>query len=241
MRIIHTPKRLRQPAPSECPFHKRREGLPSDIPPAIAELPCDERGYPVPYFVQWIDGKPDFRITDATRIRACKLAGLCWVCGKPLGETFSFVIGPMCAVNRTTAEPPSHHDCADWSARACPFLTKPQMKRREDEVSDENAGNVSGFAIRRNPGVTLVWATNHWEEFSDMRGGKLIKIGPPLGVKFYREGRIATRAEIIESIESGLPLLEAMCEQEATAHDRLEAHEELRAKTRLAFKLLPAA
>jgi hypothetical protein len=35
------------------------------MPARFARLPADERGYPVPKFVEWIDGKPDFRCVDS--------------------------------------------------------------------------------------------------------------------------------------------------------------------------------
>jgi len=34
-----------------------RESLPS-LPLAMRGLPRDHRGYPVPWFVAWVDGKP---------------------------------------------------------------------------------------------------------------------------------------------------------------------------------------
>ena len=36
-----------------------------DLPPLprrFLGLPIDDRGYPVPWFVHWVDGKPDFRL-----------------------------------------------------------------------------------------------------------------------------------------------------------------------------------
>jgi hypothetical protein len=230
-RIPLTKHGYRAPAPSQCPYHKLRAELPADIPPAIAALPRDSRGYPVPYFVQWIEGEPDFRIIDPAKLRACKVAGLCWVCGKPLPERYAFVIGPMCAINRTSQEPPSHLECANWSVRACPFLTKPQMKRREDELTEKYEGNVAGFGIKRNPAVSLIWEANHYELFQDGKGGELVHIGPPLAISYWKEGRPATRAEVMESITSGLPLLEEACQMEATPALREEAHRELKAKT----------
>jgi hypothetical protein len=233
---------FRQPSASECPHHALRQGLPIDMPLGIAALPRDERGYPVPYFVQWIDGKPDFRIIDPSKIRACKLASLCWVCGKPLGDLFAFVIGPMCAINRTSAEPPSHIDCARWSVRACPFLTKPQMKRREDELTEQYEDNVPGFGLKRNPEVSMVWETNFYELFQDGRGGELVKIGPPESISYWKEGRLATREEILHSIETGIPLLAEACDLEETPELRAEAHAALREKTEEAIRtLLPAA
>lgn len=227
---------------SGCPFHNTpalRAELPQPLPPRIARLPVDERGYPVPFFVQWLDGKPDFRIIDSRRMKACKVGGLCWVCGQGLDDTFAFTIGPMCAINRTTQEPPSHLECAEYSVKACPFLTRPHMKRREDEFTEQFEDNVPGMGLKRNPGVTCIWVTNHYEDFSDGKGGVLIHIGPAHSVSWWREGRTATRDEIMESIGSGIGFLRTACDDEAP-ENRADAHAELTRWTEIALKLLPA-
>jgi hypothetical protein len=74
----------------------RRE-LP-DLPPRIAKLPVD-RGYPVPWFVAWVDGKPEFRVMDHRRLVRAIKESRCWVCGQKLGAIRAYVLGPMCAVN----------------------------------------------------------------------------------------------------------------------------------------------
>jgi hypothetical protein len=51
----------------------------------MSDLPVDERGFPVPWFVAWFDGKPEFRAMDGLKwIRAVR-EHLCWVCGGRLG------------------------------------------------------------------------------------------------------------------------------------------------------------
>src|SRR5437764_29347 len=97
------------------------------LPSRLKLLPVDERGFPVPWFVAWIDGKPDFRVVDQRKMAIAVSEKRCWVCGDFLGRYMAFVIGPMCAVNRVSSEPPSHRECAEFSVRACPFLTKPKV------------------------------------------------------------------------------------------------------------------
>src|SRR5688500_69447 len=105
------------------------------IPSAIAKLTRDERGYPVPWFVSWLDGKPEFRVADASKFRLALRERRCWVCGertkrrKDNWPDLTFVLGPMCTITRTTAEPPCHFECAEFSAMACPFLSMPKAKR----------------------------------------------------------------------------------------------------------------
>lgn len=188
------------------------------LPRRMAALPTDERGYPIPWFVDWLDGKPEFRAMDLRKfVRAVK-EKLCWVCGERLGVNHVFVAGPMCGINRTSSEPPCHQDCAVWSAQNCPFLSMPRMVRRESDMPAE-AQDAAGFGIKRNPGVCMLWYTRNYEVYrtgADGAGqaGYLITMGEPERIEWIREGRAATRAEVQESIDSGLPNLEAVARLE---------------------------
>lgn len=186
------------------------------MPRRMQGLPIDDRGYPVPWFVKWLDGKPEFRAADGTKFRRAIREKLCWVCGERLGIHVCFVAGPMCGINRTSSEPPSHAECARWSARNCPFLNNPHQVRREDKVLD-NAHlreNSAGMALTRNPGVAMLWHTRQFEVFNDGRNKPLIQMGEPESVEWWACGRPATRAEVQASIDSGLPNLEAIARTE---------------------------
>lgn len=233
-----------------------------DIRPELPEMPKrvamlrTHRGYPVPWFVGDVDGEPDFRVIRPGGIEMAWVHKRCWVCGQSTGKHIAFVIGPMCAVNRVSAEPPSHVDCADFAARACPFLSRPHMTRREGGIP-EDANEPAGIALKRNPGVALVWIT----QFGGPRNrvikresgltdflskielephpfpandGILFHVGEPSETRWYAEGRAATREEVMASIDSGMPLLEA----EAEIQDG--AIKALRAAHARALELVPA-
>ena len=110
------------------------------IPDRIAKLPKDERGYPVPFFVQWFDdfgnptnwgvGVPDQRVADERKLYECRDKKLCWICGQPLTYWIAFIGGPMSCKNRTFSDGPMHVECAEFSAVACPHLAHPGAKRR---------------------------------------------------------------------------------------------------------------
>jgi len=175
------------------------------VPARVAMLPKDSRGYPVPWFVAWIDDVPDFRVIAAGKVADAFNKNLCWICGQPKGIYHSFVIGPMCAVTRTNSEPPSHLDCAKFAAKACPFLTKPRMKRNEKDLPEDHI-KAAGNPISRNPGCACVWVTKTYSPFQ-VSNGVLFKMGDPEAAYWYAEGRTATREEVQASITSGLPLL----------------------------------
>jgi hypothetical protein len=185
------------------------------LPRSMAKLPL-ARGYPVPWFVDWIDGKPEFRAMDPNKYVRAIRESLCWVCGDKNHISKVFLAGPMCGINRTSAEPPCHPECARWSAINCPFLSNPMMARREDELVNNTVlrDQAPGFVITRNPGVTMLWFTRSFELFPDGKGRYLIQMGAPVAVEWYREGRRATRDEVQESIDNGLPSLEAMARTE---------------------------
>lgn len=186
-----------------------RKSLPP-LPPRIAALKVDDRGYPIPWFVKWIDGKPDFRVIDHEKmIKAVKFSR-CWICGEMMGSTFCFVSGPIAAINRASGEPPSHTECGDFAARACPFLILPRAKRREAGLPEE-AKDLPG-AIKRNPGVACVWITKGYGISRNV-----FRIGDPVEVRWYAEGRQATRAEVAQSVEGGLSELRVIAEQEGEA------------------------
>lgn len=202
-----------------------------DMPERVRRLPRDARGYPVPWFVTWFDGKPDFRVADAEKVGRAYHRRLCWTCGDPLGRWFTFVIGPMCAVNRVSSEPPSHHSCARFAARGCPFLALPKAERRENNLPD-GVAEPPGIFITRNPGVTALWTTHTYKPFNASNSGVLFEVGEPKSVEWFALGRAATRAEVMHSIETGMPTLLELCTSD-------EGRDELHAAHRDALTLLP--
>lgn len=218
------------------------------LPRYMKALAIDHRGFPVPWFVTWFKdgqptdygvGEPDFRVVDPAKIARAVKQSLCWVCGGKMGAYKAFVIGPMCAVNRTISEPPSHLECAHFSARVCPFLSQPRMRRNEKELPSHDG--MPGVGLKRNPGVACVWVTKTFTAFraggeGGSRDGVLFRLGDPESVEWWAEGREATQAEVVSSITSGFPSLLEPAEQEG-----LPALRELGAYVQRAIPLLPAA
>lgn len=209
------------------------------MPPRIARLPRNNVGYPIPWFVATLpDGSRDFRIAGQEQHINAMRFRLCYICGGPLGSYGAFVIGPMCAVNRISAEPPGHRDCAVYSAQVCPWLATPQMRRRETSLPDDKIP-PAGHAILRNPGVALVWVTREWRHFRPGMGapGWLSSLGEPTELRWYSQGRTATRDEILTSMESGLPALQKACQLDDDPDDSLRM---LDGQYRRALTLVPA-
>jgi hypothetical protein len=208
------------------------------VPRRMAHLPVAPSGYVVPWFVSKLDdGSYDFRAFDWIKLQRAMKQKLCWLCGQSVGRRLAFVIGPMCMVNRVTSEPPSHRDCAEYAVRACPFLTQPRMRRNAVDLP-EGAHAPAGEHLDRNPGAVAIYVTLDYRPFRPDKGkaGFLFELGAPIDIAFYREGRQATRAEVLESIDSGMPKLREMAFKQGYG-----ALSQLERQYTEARKLLPAS
>jgi hypothetical protein len=183
------------------------------VPISMCSLPVDpDRAYfPVPWFVAWIDGKPDYRVIEAGKIVQAVKGDLCWLCGKKIGPVKAFVLGPMCTLNRTISEPPSHTECAEFALRVCPFLTQPKMRRNAKGLPEDRI-EAAGMGLDRNPGAYALWQTAGYRVFRPHVGadGVLFSVGDLIALSWWCEGRAATREEVLTSIDSGLPSLMEM-------------------------------
>lgn len=213
------------------------------LPPRIATLPKDHRGFPVPWFVQWMEGgrpcavgtgEPDFRVIDTEKFRIAMRSPRCWICGQPMGVHRVFAIGPMCSINRIISEPPSHRECSEFAVKACPFLANPRMRRNEKNLPEH--GEIPGFHLDRNPGAICLWETPTYKPFRPHNGGVLFKLGEPTRVDWYALGRPATREQVMASIEGGYPELMKLAEMEGGS-----AVAELARAREMAMKYLPRA
>jgi len=208
-----------------------RKTLPP-LPPRMYALPRDHRGFPVPWFVQFMpDGKPDFRILNTQHLYRAVNEKRCWICGDYLGVHLAFVLGPMCAINQINAEPPSHLDCALFAVKACPFLIEPRMRRNTKNMPEHLP--APGIHLDRNPGATCVWVTRSYKPFK-ADDGILFSIGKPEQIYWFAEGRPALRCEVETSIEGGLPSLKKLAEQEGP-----KAMRELDERLKRLHRLLP--
>ncbi|MGV9913430.1 hypothetical protein [Streptomyces tendae] len=214
-------------------MHSATEHNPAVVPvPArLARGPRDRHQRVVPWFVGYVDGQPDHRLVRPGGIRDAVRFGLCFLCGDHLGTYQTFIVGPMCVTNRVSAEPPAHKDCAQYAAQACPFLTHPHMRRRDN--LPENTVAPDGTMDPRNPGVCVTWTTRSWAK---KPGRQLFSFGDPTEVTWWREGRPATYREALDAFVSGLEVLKAEADKD---HDPERAHASLAEQYERALSYLP--
>jgi len=130
-----------------------------EIPSFLSHLKTDARGYPVPYFVPWINGKPDFRMISKQCLLECVERKLCGICGKKLHEYQYFITGPIGLSNGTHSDPPAHRDCCEYSLQVCPHLhfEKADRNDRGNEYKEAVQLNKSGI-LTKSPELYLIKA-----------------------------------------------------------------------------------
>jgi hypothetical protein len=111
------------------------------------------------------------------------------------------------------------------------------MVRREDALinNERLQAESAGTALTRNPGVALVWVTDSYLPFK-AGNGYLIRMGEPHRTIWYCEGRPATRAEVVHSIETGLPSLMELAQRQDEEDHNADAVRELE-RARTAFEV----
>ena len=110
------------------------------MPPRIARLPRDSRGYPIPWNVlRASDGTPFFTINDDTKASKAIRLGLCPICGGELGRWRWFVGGPRSAFDPHGwyLDLPGHRECMEYALQACPYLATPKYLGRVDVIHPE--------------------------------------------------------------------------------------------------------
>lgn len=134
-------------------------GLSLDIPVFLSHLKVDQRGYPIPFFVSYIDGKPEFRYMDHVRQEMIIENKLCHICGKKLNKDYNyFISGPIGFKNKISSDAAMHRECAEFSLLACPHLHLQNAERREnDELGKEITNNADPILIKEKP-QTLILA-----------------------------------------------------------------------------------
>jgi len=205
------------------------------LPGRMMHLPRDKRGYIVPWFVQWLNSEPVFPAFDPDKWRLAVKQGRCWVCGGHMGRWMTFVVGPMCTINRVSAEPPSHIECAEYSAKVCPFLANPNMRRvPHEKVPGGEMIQPGGLMEDRNPGLMALWRTRKMAILPTATG-PLVQMGDPSQIDWWYRGRMATPYEIHEGFETGAAVLR----RRAVEIDGEDALPEINRLTARARKLLP--
>lgn len=160
-----------------------------DIPEALAHLKIDERGYPIPFFVSRPNGKPDFRLLDATKYDLCITKKLCAICGKKVHPgSYYFISGPIGLQNKTCTDSAMHRVCAEFSLKVCPHMYFEKAEYRDGGAKDLVPENP--FHLQTKPTELFLVKAKKFEPFK-REGYSMIKFWPVSTERYiYENGKL---------------------------------------------------
>lgn len=158
------------------------------LPALMKALPMDERGYPIPYFVPIVNGKPEFRYQDSEKRDICLKRKVCSICGKKLyNKSYWFISGPLGLRNRISSDAPMHEDCARYSVNVCPHLVYAKAQCRSDPAfADPNI-------VRAHPDTIILIKADRYETES-YYGKVYIRFRPVFTERYtYQDNRLTLK------------------------------------------------
>lgn len=171
------------------------------VPPRMASLAVDHRGYPVPYFVKIINGEPDFRVLDLDRLYRCANLDLCQICGTKHDKIVWFVAGPTFVMNQSSAEPPMHRECAEYALKTCPFMLYPKAERAKKALPEDAGFNYSlGNVVLKKPPVFAMCGTEHYSTSCNEERGLYFQAGDFVEVDWWAAGLKVGRGQALEGL-----------------------------------------
>lgn len=150
------------------------------------------RGFPVPWFVAYVDGKPDFRMIDPKKMQYALEQDKCFVCGKKhIKGLYFFITGPMGLANGVHSDCPLHLDCAKYSLQICPHLFFERTQRNETGDLYKYVSATTGQAgIKEKPSELYLIKANKYKTIPGPEGGRLIKFNVVDFEEFWYENGI---------------------------------------------------
>lgn len=173
-------------------------------PEAIAALPHDHRGYPIPFIVlRDINDKPVFVSNDALLVTQAVRDNLCHICGQPLDVYSWFVGGPGSALlNGNQAvynDGPLHHECMQYAMQVCPYLACRLTKELAPATSERlRAQGLRVSNTATMPGTPAVFMAVCAYSYKAERRGMTMTFfvdKPFRKVEYWRETKMLPRDE----------------------------------------------
>lgn len=184
------------------------------IPERMQSLPCDQRGYPIPFVVQRDHaGLPLFIVNDSLTQQYCIRNKLCSICGQKLGKELWFAGGPGSALHPYGMyfDSAMHHECVTYAMQVCPYLALPNYHARESEakidrlqkrLSSDEKLLVDPTQEPGRPRMFVVVMAYGQSLIDNIQGQNphLKPLRPYHAIEFWRHGKRLPMAEGMEAV-----------------------------------------
>lgn len=173
---------------TSLPFAQTRLAM-AAIPDRMKHLKITAKGYPIPFFVKLIDGKPEFKYMDREKQELCIERNLCPICGQKNNKDYAYVItGPIGLKNKVVSDPPMHRECAEYSMAVCPHMLYASAERKTDI-------NASIHAKDKPDHLLLIKCSKWRAKFHQRAGYKLTHFSAHSSVKYIYQDNILIRSD----------------------------------------------
>ena len=184
------------------------------MPPRIARLPKDKRGYPIPWnALRGVDDTPFFTVNDQGKHMHALREKLCPICGEKLGKWMWFVGGIQSAFDPHGAyyDLPGHHECESFALAVCPYLSAPNYLKRID-VADpskvpEDVALFNITMIPERPAIFVSVASNGLDIVA-LNNDSLTPVirprKPYLGIEYWLHGKEISEKEALPILRKKL-------------------------------------
>ena len=203
-------------------------------PKRVQKLP-EHQGLKIPYSVA-IDegGKPNYNLTDAEKYITCIRENKCFICGQTLGKHKAFMLPPLAVLRLQHNIPPSHRDCAIWSAETLPSTlnNKPMLLSANDQKQPEQKTGLIMIAVTTK---AIYTATNNSPEWSFTNKESEILINE---AHWYLDGKQVNYDEVQSHLNKALGVITAEINQ-SDSEVKKEAIETLHSRYRLLEGFMP--
>lgn len=167
------------------------------MPRQMHHLPRTPLGNPIPWWVQTVDGTPDYRAISLDTIHKALRDRLCLVCGWGLGPRVAFLFAGGSLLSRQATEPPAHEACATYSAQVCPFLATPTRP---------DGGRQ----------VIAVWVCRDFDTSPSDIGGPVLRAVDAAAVTWWHAGRPAARTDALDALDAAHATLRGLTDSPGT-------------------------
>lgn len=165
------------------------------IPSFLKHPKVNKNGFPIPFFVGYVDGKPDFRLLDAKKQMYCIEQKLCAICGKKLiKHSYYFISGPNGYTNKISTDPAMHRACAEYSLNVCPHLHIEKTTRRETGI--EHLKQEQGAIMLDKPPMLLLVKADNFSKVRHPDGRHALISFKPISYEIY----VYENGELVKSI-----------------------------------------
>lgn len=176
-----------------------------EMPPRIAAMDRDHRGYPIPYVVtRDANGQTYFAANDSIKVLRAARDRLCHICGQELPPDPWFVGGPGNALGNgdkaVYIDGPLHQECMHYALQVCPYLTQLMSKPLELEgmrlkLSEQGYGTVETTMVPGIPPVFMAIQAYKYD-FVPQTGHIIYYVPKPYKkVEYWKDGHLYDKRE----------------------------------------------